>query len=1445
MKKFFKFIWYLFLILLLLAALAGLGYWVLFIKGWPWWIMAVIVAGVFGIFVGYAAVKKMLIRRNEKKFVQQVIHEESEKSEKSADSADDISPEDMEAQWKHSVERLKKSHLRRLGNPLYVLPWYIIIGESRSGKTSAIKHSNLSSTLTDVSQATIVSGTKHCDWWFLDQAIVLDTAGRYTIPIHEEADKKEWQLFLTLLSRYRKKEPINGVIVTVAADSLLTKDPHELGEKANAIRQRINQMMRIMGAKFPVYLLVTKMDLVNGFTDFCDHISDQRYSQVMGYFNESGETESNQVLSVCMETVYEQIRNIRSHIFHNRINHFAISFSNEFMALKPGMEAYVQSLFSDDIYQATPMLRGIYFSSACRKGAPQSEFLRTTGITYDHDKSLDRNKSYFLQNFFGAILPKDRNVFTPLTEFLMWRRATISLAVFSLMLILLGMSGVLTFSYVNNLNALNSINPGVFKIAAESYRTSDNILTLDRQRFELDKLESGNDNWILPRLGLHQSLNLEKKLKGKYLADVRKYLIEPMDDLFFDRVKVINSQTPHGEIVNAAVYAVKRIGLLRDSIQRSLFSEKKAFEKSIRILFPQLNPSIDPAVAERFATVYYFYLDWNRDESQKRQKLEKFQQMLSEIALRSDNFAWMVSDRVSTAADVLVEDFITGYTINQSILSSKSFISGAFTQAGRTEIERFLQMIQGAYTDSAAFAKIESDFWAWYTTEFYTQWFDFASVFPLARNWRSLVENWTELGTTMAGEQNPYFLLLSKMADEIEWMKKRTSKTPLWADAVLRIKEVQKLAETETKKKEGSIMAKLSLTKDKLTSKLEKAGKKATYDTVNLKKSADIDYNLQFAEVWNAYVDSLKTLSEATAYNEKCFHMFSDYFEALSDASKEGKPYNLAYENLVKLKAFLKQNETSPVVLNLITGPFEFMTLYGVHNSVIYLQNKWEEIVLSAASGVDPDNYYSIMFDKTDGIIWKFVNNDAAPFIEQTKLGFSSRKAFGHKLPFSSRFFKLLSKGEKLSIEHQSEYPVTIQTAPTEMNREAVVRPYSNTLILECAEEKTVLVNNNFLETAKFLWKPASCGDVTLEVEFADTVVKKTYGGKLGFARFLSDFSDGSKRFAVTDFPNATGYLTNKDVTDINISYKIRGIEPVLTFFNRRPPAIPEVIFTTLQQKGSTYPLPEKKLKGPAPSQPETEGPRFKDSYRVTMKTVPMGTNPEATVKPISGIFWLNCKDKAIRFENNNYPKSITFNWMPDACGKVVLIIHFPKLAVVKEYKDFFEFITDFNYKSRTFTVDEFPKQKDALLELGITAIHMTYAFEGDLPLLKSKHLAAAGKSTTVHVPAVGSGAESRVLTEGIHSAEWIHSQDKNWYTINILLSPEKDKVIDFIREHDLGEKSAVYNTTVGGIQQYNLIYGSFTSSKAAQTALDAMPEPVKQYAPWIRQFEFVAKGIK
>ncbi|MES2088581.1 MAG: type VI secretion protein IcmF/TssM N-terminal domain-containing protein, partial [Pseudomonadota bacterium] len=127
----------------------------------------------------------------------------------------------------------KRSMFQR-SQHLYELPWYIFIGAPGSGKTTALMNAGLNFPLAEkLGQASVkgVGGTRNCDWWFTDEAVLIDTAGRYTT---QESDSKvdaaAWDGFLALLKKTRPRRPLNGVMLTINIQDLLQQGPHERQE---------------------------------------------------------------------------------------------------------------------------------------------------------------------------------------------------------------------------------------------------------------------------------------------------------------------------------------------------------------------------------------------------------------------------------------------------------------------------------------------------------------------------------------------------------------------------------------------------------------------------------------------------------------------------------------------------------------------------------------------------------------------------------------------------------------------------------------------------------------------------------------------------------------------------------------------------------------------------------------------------------------------------------------------------------------------------------------------------------------------------------------------------------------------------------------------------------------------------------------------------------------
>ena len=194
--------------------------------------------------------------------------------------------EQMRTRLQEAMTQLRRAVGGRRGY-VYQLPWYIMIGPPGSGKTTALLNSGLKFPLADTlgrEPLHGVGGTRNCDWWFTEDAILLDTAGRYTTQDSDpELDRQGWSGFLNLLKTYRPLQPVNGVIVALSLEDVATRDPQERLANAQAIRQRLGELTRAFGSRFPIYILLTKADLIAGFVQFFDAYNRADREQVWGH----------------------------------------------------------------------------------------------------------------------------------------------------------------------------------------------------------------------------------------------------------------------------------------------------------------------------------------------------------------------------------------------------------------------------------------------------------------------------------------------------------------------------------------------------------------------------------------------------------------------------------------------------------------------------------------------------------------------------------------------------------------------------------------------------------------------------------------------------------------------------------------------------------------------------------------------------------------------------------------------------------------------------------------------------------------------------------------------------------------------------------------------------------------------------------------------------------
>ncbi len=460
----------------------------------------------------------------------------------------------------HEVDELKGNFdsalqtLKKTGNKtqqgkhyLYDLPWYIIIGPPGSGKTTALINSGLEFPLAErlgKNSVRGVGGTRNCDWWFTDQAVLLDTAGRYTTQdSHEQVDKGAWSGFLDLLKKHRPRRPLNGVIVAMSLSDLLRLTEEERSLHAQAIRNRIEELTERLGIRIPIYMMFTKTDLIAGFTDFFSDLGKEERTQVWGVtFAEDEEQDTDKLSQVkdnydgLLQRLNDRLKpRVQEERDLNRRN-LIFGFPQRMAMLKGPLINFLDECFSVNRYQSSPLLRGVYLTSGTQEGTPIDRLMGVLAKTFRLERAVTpifsgKGKSFFLTKLLKEVIFAESelvglNVKVESRRLLMHRLFYVSVLVFTLLC-----AGLWTNSYLQNQDLLEQYSEKV-KIynALGDYKTATSIDFLDllnkmnALRDVRDVYPAEDEGWALG-FGLYQGDKLRELAQSNYDKQLNNHFL--------------------------------------------------------------------------------------------------------------------------------------------------------------------------------------------------------------------------------------------------------------------------------------------------------------------------------------------------------------------------------------------------------------------------------------------------------------------------------------------------------------------------------------------------------------------------------------------------------------------------------------------------------------------------------------------------------------------------------------------------------------------------------------------------------------------------------------------------------------------------------------------------------------------------------------------------------
>ena len=892
---------------------------------------------------------------------------------------------ELRAKWNQALARLRGSKLERQGDgAVTALPWIVALGERGSGKSELIRAGNPPASVSTVRQA--VSGTRTCDWWFFDGVVLLDTPGRYTFPVDARADGREWEEFLALLRNARQADPLNGVIVTVAADSLAARSASSLKDEATQIRRRIDSLTRRVGLRPPIYLVVTKIDLLAGFREFFADVPEAHRGQAMGWVSEDDREEASPaLLARAVETVARQLDRLRLSVLDRRDADAQVGrrflFPEELRALAGPLRVFGDALLRANQYDETPWFRGLFFAAATGDGAPASYLARTLGLEGGPPSAAPRSSgALFVRDLFGAILPKDRELVRRTAAARRRQHRGRRETVYAVGAGAVVLSLLLTVSFVRNSRALTrlDVSPCLGSAGSTVATTLGGRLErLDRCRGALATLEPhGFWNRFTTDFWLRQSERLAGPMARRYVEVFRAEVDGPIDSAL-DRALVPGPKAP--VVVGAVLQRIAVVGRCR-SEGRCPVDDAGAWP-SYRTLVGTLEPRAqdNEDTVKALRRTHAAYLNLHGDpaalDEMRARDVARVSRWLSAGGLRTE---WILASASSQFAPVRSRDF---WGWDGPLQVDAPFTGRAWGEAIQPLAQGLRALAPSAGDVRDAVARFEND----YRAEALRQWGQFLASFSQEERVLGGRRGSRDLAVRSLEAESPYRRVLDQAAADVGAItgpSRGEADLPAWANTLLRYAALRRM----------------------LASPPPAAGQKPA-DA----KAQYTDAERQAMGYVKAYGEALDQLKGELGGSEKAYASVTKVFEEGESSERSTHPVHRALWNLRALRTMIGARQGDDrVVWDLLSRPVGLVWRTMLAESAQQVQGVWEAMI-PGLTGLTPGLQAAKIIE--------FANGPAGPLLERSRDRYTVRRFLGEAAPLSPAFVDFISRIRWMPVE--------------------------------------------------------------------------------------------------------------------------------------------------------------------------------------------------------------------------------------------------------------------------------------------------------------------------------------------------------------------------------------------------------------------------------------------
>jgi len=258
-------------------------------------------------------------------------------------------------------------------------PWLLFVGDSAADVRSLLQAAANAPHARELSRA---NDTRPWHWWVFRSLVAVEPGPRLSHPHAAIGDgDAPWSKALSLLAKERRKLPLDGLVVCIAAQSLREAE-NVVATHADRLYRLADEATRRLELQLPVYVVVTGIEALPGHVAFRNALPASVFRRVVGWrqavvaadgvADGRMDVQADGVTGRLLSTALAVLATERDP--HRRREAFA--FAQSLQGLQRGLRSFVERLQAHEAHGERRLhWQGIYITGGSRHDAPGGDFV--------------------------------------------------------------------------------------------------------------------------------------------------------------------------------------------------------------------------------------------------------------------------------------------------------------------------------------------------------------------------------------------------------------------------------------------------------------------------------------------------------------------------------------------------------------------------------------------------------------------------------------------------------------------------------------------------------------------------------------------------------------------------------------------------------------------------------------------------------------------------------------------------------------------------------------------------------------------------------------------------------------------------------------------------------------------------------------------------------------